>query len=122
MATFAFALEYTSDIQATKRFCVDVLGLQIDREAPDFVQFKTGNGANYAIASDARMDDKATGPELWWLVDDAETSFKVLSAQARTTTELRQMPFGKCFGVQDPGGQVHYLLQFAPQRPSQPVA
>lgn len=37
---FAFALTYVSDIEAAKRFYVDVLGLEIEREAPVFVQFK----------------------------------------------------------------------------------
>ena len=34
---------------------------------------------------------------------------------------LPEMPFGKCFGIKDPAGQVHYLLEFASERPSQPV-
>jgi catechol 2,3-dioxygenase-like lactoylglutathione lyase family enzyme len=119
-AQFAFALEYVTDVQATKRFCVDVLGLEIDREAPTFVQFKDQTGASFAIASDEPMDTSG-GPELWWLVDDAESAFKTLSAKAKVSTPLRQMPFGKCFGLQDTAGQVHYLLEFAQQRPSQQV-
>jgi catechol 2,3-dioxygenase-like lactoylglutathione lyase family enzyme len=114
---FAFALEYVKDIETTKRFCVDVLGLEVDREAPDFVQFKARNGASFAVASDSRMDDSC-GPELWWLVDNAEAAFNEASTTTRVSTPLRQMPFGKCFGVQDPSGQVHYLLELAPQRPS----
>jgi hypothetical protein len=31
------------------------------------------------------------------------------------------MPFGKCFGIKDPNGEVHYVLEFAQQRPSQQV-
>jgi extradiol dioxygenase family protein len=33
-AQFAFALEYVSDIDASKRFFTDVLGLEVDRGAP----------------------------------------------------------------------------------------
>jgi len=44
---FGFALQYVTDIQAAKRLYVDVLGLEVQREAPVFVQFP-----NFAIASD----------------------------------------------------------------------
>jgi len=44
---FGFALAYVTDIQAAKRFYVDVLGLEVQREALVFVQFP-----NFAIASD----------------------------------------------------------------------
>lgn len=122
-AQFAFALEYVSDIEATKRFFTEVLGLEVDRGASTFVQFKAGNGASYAIASDEAMDDnKDRLPELWWLVEDAEAAFREMSSKAEVSLPLKQMPFGTCFGIKDPTGQVHYLLEFAPQRPSQPVA
>ena len=117
-AQFAFALEYVSNIEAAKRFAVDVLGLEIDREAPNFVQFKTG----YALTSDEQMEpSRASGPELWWVVDDADSAFRDMSANAQVSMPPRQMPFGTCFGIQDPAGQVHYVLEFARNRPSQPV-
>jgi catechol 2,3-dioxygenase-like lactoylglutathione lyase family enzyme len=122
-AQFAFALEYVSDMDASRRFFTDVLGLEVDRGAPTFVQFKAGNGASYAIASDEAMDgNKDRLPELWWTVEDAELAFREMSGKAEVALPLRQMPFGTCFGIKDPAGQVHYLLEFAPQRPSQPVA
>ena len=122
-AQFAFALEYVSDIDAARRFFVDVLGLEVDRDAPTFVQFKAGNGASYAIASDEPMDgNQARQPELWWVVDDADAAYRDVSARAEVSLPLREMPFGTCFGVKDPSGQVHYLLEFARQRPSQPVS
>lgn len=34
---FGFALEYVSDVEAVKRFYVDVLGLEVEREHPTFV-------------------------------------------------------------------------------------
>jgi catechol 2,3-dioxygenase-like lactoylglutathione lyase family enzyme len=122
-AQFAFALEYVSDVDATKRFFVDVLGLIVDREAPTFVQFKSANGATYAIASDDPMDPRqGRAPELWWVVDDAEAAFREMSATSEVSMPLRQMPFGTCFGIKDPAGQVHYMLEFARQRPSEAVA
>jgi uncharacterized glyoxalase superfamily protein PhnB len=100
-----------------------VLGLTVERDHPTFVQFKAGDGAGYAIASDQRMDPAAaTEPELWWVVDDAEAAFRDMSSRAQVSMPLRQMPFGTCFGIKDPAGQVHYLLEFAQQRPSQSVA
>jgi catechol 2,3-dioxygenase-like lactoylglutathione lyase family enzyme len=119
-ARFAFALEYTTDVPATRRFFTDVLGLQLDRDHPTFAQFKDANGAAYAIASDAPMD-KGDAPELWWVVDSAEQACAEMSRKAELAMPLRDMPFGKCFGIKDPTGQVHYMLEFAQQRPSEQV-
>jgi predicted enzyme related to lactoylglutathione lyase len=122
-ARFAFVLEYVSDIDAAKRFFVDVLGLELERDHPTFAQFKAGDGARYAIATDERMEAEQSGqPELWWVVEDAAAAFEVMSRRARVSLPPRQMPFGTCFGIEDPTGQAHYLLEFAPQRPSQQVS
>jgi predicted enzyme related to lactoylglutathione lyase len=120
-AAFGFALEYVTDVQTTKKFFTDVLGLAVERDHPTFVQFKAGNGAAYAIASDAPMD-KGNAPELWWVVEDASAAFAEMSRSAEVAMPMRQMPFGTCFGIKDPGGQVHYVLEFAQQRPSQAVS
>jgi predicted enzyme related to lactoylglutathione lyase len=118
---FAFPLEYTRDIAATKRFFIDVLGLELDRDHPTFVQFKDASGAGYAVASDEPMD-KGDAAELWWVVDNAEQACAEMSKKAELAMPLRDMPFGRCFGIKDPNGQVHYLLEFAQQRPSQPLS
>jgi len=118
-ARFAFALEYVKDVPATRRFFVDVLGLQVDRDHPTFVQFKDASGATYAIASDERMDATSEAPELWWVVDNAEAACAEMTRVSELAMPLREMPFGKCFGLKDPTGQVHYVLEFAQQRPSQ---
>ena len=47
---FGFALEYVTDIEASKRYYVDVLGLAVQRYHPTFVQFD-----HFAIASDESM-------------------------------------------------------------------
>ena len=120
-ARFAFALEYTKDMAATKRFFTDVLGLQLDRDHPTFVQFKDAGGTAYAIASDEPMD-KGDHPELWWTVDNAEHACAEMSKKAELVMPIRELPFGKCFGIKDPTGNVHYVLEFAQQRPSQQVA
>ena len=117
-ARFAFALQYVDDIQAVKGFYTQVLGLEVEREAPNFVQFKD---AAFAIASDESMTG-SRDPELWWTVDDADVAFQDLSSRAEVSLAPRQMPFGKCFGIKDPSGQPQYLLEFARTRPSQAVA
>ena len=118
---FGFALEYVQDVQQAKRFFTDVLGLKVDRDHPTFVQFKASNGVAYAIASDEPMD-KGDAPELWWVVEDAKAAFAEMSAHSEVSMPLRQMPFGTCFGIKDPAGQVHYVLELSPNRPSQPVS
>jgi catechol 2,3-dioxygenase-like lactoylglutathione lyase family enzyme len=122
-ARFGFALEYVTDVPATRDFFVNVLGLKVDRDHPTFVQFADAGGASYAIASDERMDPSQSGvPELWWIVPNAQAAFDEMSKASEVSMPLRQLPFGTCFGIKDPSGQVHYLLEFAQQRPSQSVA
>jgi len=83
-------------VEAAKRFFVDVLGLEIERDHPTFVQFKAGDGASYAIASDQPMDPASGGkPELWWVVEDAEAAFREMSASAKVSMPLTQMPLGR---------------------------
>lgn len=117
---FGFALENVSDIEAAKRFYVEILGLEIERDHPTFVQFKEQAGARFAIASDESLSGR-NEPELYWLVDDAEAAFSELSRKAEITLPLKQMPFGKVFGVKDPAGQPRYFLELVQDRPSQRV-
>src|SRR5437763_2512333 len=95
---FGLAVEYVSDMEAAKRFYVDVLGLVIERDSPTFVQFKEQAGANFAIAGDEPLSGK-DDLELYWLIDDAEAAFRELSPQAEVSLPLKQMPFGKVFAV-----------------------
>jgi hypothetical protein len=60
-------------------------------------------------------------PEVYWVVEDAEAAFKELSQKGEISLPLKQMPFGKVFGIQDPSGQPQYLIEFAKVRPSQPA-
>lgn len=112
---FGFYLEYVTDIEAARRFYVEVLGLEVERYHPTFVQFH-----NFAIASDESMSGNRD-PELYWLVEDAEAAFRDLSRKAEVSQPLKQMPFGKVFAIKDPDGRPRYLLEFAQDRPSRPV-
>ncbi len=113
---FGFLLEYVNDIEAAKRFYVDVLGLQMERVAPTFIQFN-----HFAIASDESLSGTRE-PEQYWLVENAEQAYKDLSGKVEIAFPIRQMPFGKVFGIKDPAGQTLFLLEFAQNRPSQAVS
>jgi len=113
---FGFALEYVKDIEAAKRFYVDVVGLKVERFHPRFVQF-----AGFAIASDEAMGG-GKERELYWLVDDASEAFAEMSKHSEVTLPIKQMPFGKVFGIKGPAGQPLYVCQLAADRPSQQVS
>jgi catechol 2,3-dioxygenase-like lactoylglutathione lyase family enzyme len=110
---FGFSVEYVTDIEAAKRFYVEVFGLEVARSSPVYVQFD-----HFALASDESLSGSRE-PEVYWLVDDTEAAFSALSPQAEVSVPLKQMPFGKVFGIKDPAGQPLYLLEFAQNRPSQ---
>lgn len=113
---FGFVLEYVDDVEAAKRFYVEVLGLDVERQHPTFVQFKS-----FAIASDESMTGSRDNAELYWLVDDAEADFGELSRKAEVSLPLTQKTFGKVFAVKDPAGRPRYLVELAKNRPSQPA-
>lgn len=112
---FGFILEYVTDIEAAKRFYINVMGLEVGRTSPVFVQFK-----HFAIASDEPLGSTSE-PEVYWIVEDAHAAFTELSQKAEILLPLKQMPFGKVFGIKDPGGCPLYLIEFAKDRPSQSV-
>lgn len=109
---FGFFLEYVPDIEAAKHFYHKVLGLEIERNRPEFVQFD-----HFAIASDESMSGTRDS-EVYWLVESVETAFKDFSQKAEIIPPLKQIPFGKIFGNRGPAGQPFYLLEFTPTRPS----
>ncbi len=112
---FGFVLEYVADVETAKRFYVEVMGMEVERYHPTYVQF-----SNFAIASDESLSG-TRDREVYWLVDDAEAAFSELSKKAEIVVPLKQMSFGKVFGVKDPAGQTLFLLEFARNRPSQAV-
>jgi catechol 2,3-dioxygenase-like lactoylglutathione lyase family enzyme len=114
-ARFGFALEYVKDIEAAKRFYVDVIGLEVKRQAPQFVEFE-----GFAIAGDQPMRS-GKERELYWLVDDAEAAFDDARKNAHVTLPLKQLPFGKVFAIEGAAGQPCYLVQLAADRPSRQV-
>ncbi len=112
---FGFYLEYVPDIEAAKKFYVDVLGLEVQRAAPTFVQFD-----HFAIASDESMSG-TNDPEVYWVVEDAEASLRVFSKKTEISQPIKNVPFGKVFSVKNTAGRPIYFVEFAKQRPSLPA-
>lgn len=110
---FGFVLEYVSDIESARRFYVDILGLEVERYHPVFVQFN-----HFAIASDESLSGNRD-PEVYWLVEDAEAAYNDLLQRAEIISPIKQMPFGKVFAIKDPADRPLYLIEFAQNRPSQ---
>lgn len=111
-AKFGFIVEYVQDLAAAKQFYQEVLGLEVQRAHESYVQFET-----FAIASDEPMGGEAEH-ELYWLVDSAEAALEGLAEGVELALPLRQLPFGKVFGVRAPDGRPRYLLELAKDRPS----
>lgn len=111
---FGFVVEYVKDIEAAKSFYVEVLGLDVQRQHPSYIQFE-----HFALATDEPRGEAQQ--ELYWLVDDAEAACSDLTQKAEIILPLQEVPFGKVFGVRDPDGQPRYLLEFSKNRPSQSV-
>jgi len=112
---FGFVVEYVKDIEVSKQFYVDVMGLQIQRSHSTYVQFDS-----FAIASDTSMDGESK-QELFWIIDNAQIAFDHLSTCSDICLNLKQLPFGKVFGIRDKDGYPRYLLELAKNRPSQQV-
>lgn len=119
--TFAFALEYVADVAAAKRFYVDVLGFEVERESPAFVQLRDRSGVGFALAGDEPVGGERALIELYWATDDADAAFAALSRAADVRLPLTQFPFGRVFAIADPDGHPRYVVEFARSRPSQPV-
>ena len=111
---FGFVVEYVKDIERAQRFYTDVLGLELQRVAPSFVQFE-----HFAIASDESLGSGE--PELYWLIDDAEAAWRELSTTSDIALPLTEKPFGKVFAVKDLDGRRRYLIELAAGRPGKAV-
>lgn len=117
---FAFVVEYVPDVEMAKPFYTDVLGLNVSRESPEFIQFTDANGVAWAIASDASLSGEAK-PETYWVVEDIAALEQSLAGKVTVTHPLEQRPFGQVLGIADPAGETQYLVEFARERPSREV-
>ncbi len=109
-----FIMIHVADVAAAKKFFTEKLELEVEMEQPDFVQFKLagGNGAALAVGKGDTTPD--IGTELWWYVENANQAFDTLRQRDVAVKEpLHDMPFGRTFSIEGPGGYVLYLLQLA---------
>ncbi|WP_419782809.1 VOC family protein [Malaciobacter marinus] len=112
---FGFVVEYVKDINIAKKFYVETMNLDIQREHPNYIQFDT-----FAIATDEPMGAE-TKQEIYWLVNDIDNVFDFLSQKAEICLPMQEVPFGKVFGVRDPDGFPCYILELATKRPSKKI-
>src|ERR1043165_9472180 len=110
------ASEYVDDIPSARKFYTEVMGLEVQREHPAFVQFES-----FAIAADEVVSGKRQ-LELYWVVDDVDAArTAALRAGAKISVELKELLFGRVVAFEGPTGEPRFLLQWAAQRPSQAV-
>ncbi len=92
-----FIMLHVPDVEQARAFYTEKLGLVVDAQQPDFVQFKQpmGHGAVFALG---KAEDNATlqGAEL----------------VSKPTDE----PFGRALAIKDPAGHTIHLLQLPSQR------
>ena len=109
-----FVMIHVADVPAARNFFTEKLDLEVETQAPDFVQFKQpgGNGASLAIGKGNTTPD--IGTELWWYVENVEQALATLQQRGATIkAPIASMPFGQVFSIEGPGGYVLYLLQLA---------
>ena len=108
-----FVLVHVPDVLKAQAFYSEKLGFVIEDEAPDFVQFKATQGATLAIAKgESKPTAEGEGTELWWFVDDADATYAELEAKdVQMVRKPIDEPFGRTFAIQDPAGNVLYMLQ-----------
>jgi catechol 2,3-dioxygenase-like lactoylglutathione lyase family enzyme len=102
------------DIVAARAFYGDALGLSVENETPNFlfVGPVDGQGASFGISVG---EPSATGPEIWWRVDDADALHAALVAKGvRIVEEPQDKPFGRALSFADPAGNI--LHAYRPPR------
>jgi predicted enzyme related to lactoylglutathione lyase len=110
-----FVMVHVNDIEGARNFYTEKLGLEVEDQLPDFVQFKQpmGNGATFAIASQPSIQPaQARDIELWWFVDNADAVYAELTGQGvEIAQEPKDEPFGRTFAIKDPSSNILYMLQ-----------
>jgi lactoylglutathione lyase len=107
-----FVLLHVPDIAAATTFYTEKLGFTVEGQAPDFVQFKqpAGIGAIFALSKGEATPSQTI--ELWWFVDNADTTLADLKAKGvAVVDEAKDEPFGRTFSIKDPAGYTLYMLQ-----------
>jgi len=108
-----FIMLHVPDVAEARKFYTEKLGFSVEDEQPGFVQFKQPSGATFAIAQNP-ADSQSEDVELWWFVDNADTTFAQLVEQGVEVVHTpTDEPFGRTFSIKDPAGHRLYMLQLA---------
>jgi predicted enzyme related to lactoylglutathione lyase len=114
-----FVIVHVPDVEKARAFYTEKLGLEVEDQQPDFVQFKQpmGQGATFSLAKGTSPTVSTDeGTELWWFVDDADATYSGLAARdVEVIIKPHDEPFGRAFAIKDPYGTIIYMLQL-PQR------
>lgn len=104
---------HTPDLEAARAFYGGVLGMTIETEAPQFISVAPIGGAGATLGV-SLGEASATGPEIWWRVDDTDALHAHLVASGvRITEEPKDEPFGRSVSFLDPAGNL--LNAFKPR-------
>jgi predicted enzyme related to lactoylglutathione lyase len=111
-----FILMHVSNVAEAATFYTEKLGLTIEDQGPDFVQFKQPTGVGATLALSKAESAPSSGTELWWYVDDADASLATLQAKGvEVVDQPKNEPFGRTFSIKAPEGYTLYMLQLAQQ-------
>lgn len=111
LKTLDFVLVFVPDIEAAKTFYTEKLGLRIDDQSPDFVQFARPNGGAVFAAQQQADAAAYSGAQLWWAASDIDATYAALTDKGVTSImPPTDMPFGRIFILQDPfGHKLHFF-------------
>ncbi len=104
-----FILLHVRDIAAERDFYQDTLGLELEGQGPDFVQFQPNGAASLALSADEPVAPQ-THVELWWQVEQADALHAALMQRGTTIVSApKDEPFGRAFSAKDPeGNQINF--------------
>jgi catechol 2,3-dioxygenase-like lactoylglutathione lyase family enzyme len=106
-----FVVLNVPDLAAARAFYTGKLGLEVEAESPEFIQFRRASGAVFALQPDTDATSYS-GLELWWHVENADQAHDELAAKGIPIAEpLTDRPFGRVFAVSDPAGNILRFLQ-----------
>ena len=108
--TLNFILLHVRDIAAERDFYKDALGLELEGQSPDFVQFQPNGAATLALSTDGPAAPQQS-VELWWQVDNINALHAAFEQRGVTIVgPVEEKPFGHIFSAKDPeGNQINFF-------------
>lgn len=107
----SYGILRTSDMEKSRRFFTEQLGLEIDEaQGATFSQFASNAGVPWAIMP-ATPDAAPKDIDLYFTVDDVDAAYAAWKDRGvDMVTEPHDEPFGRTFTFRDPDGrQLHVL-------------